>query len=70
MQAYSDPSRENDPTSLPDLEIFYIDGSIEGEESGYYYWFCFPGCLPESNYTGPFSTENAALLDARIGVVA
>jgi len=25
MQAYSDPSREDDPYALPDIEVFYMD---------------------------------------------
>jgi hypothetical protein len=31
----------------------------------WYYWFCFPGCLPDSDPIGPFSTEADALADAR-----
>jgi hypothetical protein len=70
MQAYSDPSRENDPHALPDLEVFYrteiactIDGWDGGQ--GWYYWFCFPGCLPDSEPFGPFDTKEEALEDAR-----
>ena len=34
--------------------------------SGFYYWFCFPGCLPESEYPfGPFTSEQDALTDAQ-----
>ena len=32
-------------------------------ESGdaWLYWFCLPGCLPESDPLGPFKTEKEAL---------
>ncbi len=33
--------------------------------AGWYYWFCFPGCLPDSDPIGPFETEQQALDDAR-----
>lgn len=68
-QAYSDPARESDPHSLPDLEIFYADDltNDEGEplEAGFYYWYCLPGCLPDSDPCGPYATEAAALEAAR-----
>ena len=31
---------------------------------GWYYWFCFPGCIPESLASGPFDTSEAAVEDA------
>jgi hypothetical protein len=36
-------------------------------EQGYYYWFCFPGCLPDSGPIGPFDTQEDALADAQQG---
>lgn len=75
-QHYSDPTRENDPYALPDLETFCLsramiaaDGMVDedGEalEPGWYYWYCFPGCMPESEPVGPFDSEAAALAYAR-----
>jgi hypothetical protein len=33
----------------------------EGIEGGFYFHFCFPGCLPESDFpTGPFKTRKEA----------
>lgn len=32
---------------------------------GWFYWSCFPGCLPNSDPIGPFDTEDEALADAR-----
>lgn len=78
-QAYSNPARESDPYALPDLEIFFVsrmeaaynmenmDHANENTltESGWYYWYCFPGCLPDSDPYGPYKTKQAALKDAR-----
>lgn len=33
--------------------------------TGWFYWFCLPGCLPDSTAFGPFETEDAAMEDAR-----
>ena len=75
-QYYSDPKRADDPHALPDLEVFYAkagtlnvgDDEDVDNEAGYFYWFCFPGCLPDSDPVGPFATEAEALADAREGV--
>ena len=32
--------------------------------AGYYYASCFPGCLPDSEWYGPYATEDDALADA------
>lgn len=37
-------------------------------EPRWYWWACFPGCLPDSEPSGPFDTEAEALADAREGV--
>ncbi len=88
MQAYSDPSRETDAHSLPDIEVFYMSAEdfltadpdtwmyeafkettmsadAAKELSGWYWWSCFPGCLPDSDPFGPFATEAEALADAQ-----
>jgi hypothetical protein len=70
-QAYSDPTRADDPYSLPDMEVFYAeegdvildDGTAAG--AGWYWWTCFPGCMPDSDPYGPFETEADALADAQ-----
>ena len=33
--------------------------------SGWYYWACFPGCLPDSDPIGPFDTEEEAIAAAQ-----
>ncbi len=32
---------------------------------GWYWWSCFPGCLPDGEPNGPFATEQEAIADAR-----
>jgi len=63
-QYYSCKERENDKYALPDVEVFYISETDEhldeeGDQypSGYYWWSCFPGCLPDSTPMGPFASE-------------
>ncbi len=82
-QVYSDPSRESDKWSLPDVEVFYLSESdLDGiradnegphdeeddedtREPGWYYWYCFPGCMPEGDMTGPYATEDDAIAAMR-----
>lgn len=83
MQAYSDPRREDELTALPDIEVFQgidychgcdCDGCGDGEPCAHlehdqwYWWACFPGCLPDGEPNGPFETEEEALADAREGL--
>jgi hypothetical protein len=44
-----------------------IDAIVEGEclTGGWFYWYCFPGCMPDSEPCGPFDSYAAALEDAR-----
>ncbi|KKK51741.1 hypothetical protein LCGC14_3111910 [marine sediment metagenome] len=34
-------------------------------QPGWYWWVCFPGCLPDGTPFGPFETEATALADAQ-----
>ena len=36
-----------------------------GTTSGWFWWTCFPGCLPDSSAFGPFETRQQALEDAQ-----
>ena len=72
MQFYTDESLESNPRSLPDAEVFHAeanDARFANDNTlviaGYYYWYCFPGCLPDSEPYGPFSSKQAAIDDAR-----
>jgi len=44
-----------------------LDAIIEGEgvTGGWFYWYCFPGCLPDSDAYGPFDSYAEALKDAQ-----
>jgi hypothetical protein len=71
-QEYSDKKRKKDDYALPDIEVFHIPDDYqpeteEGEEFplGWYYWYCFPGCLPDSEPMGPYHTYNQALRAAQ-----
>ena len=35
---------------------------------GWYWWSCFPGCLPHGDLNGPFETEDAAIADYNEGL--
>ena len=41
------------------------DDSLEPCEAGYYFWACLPGCLPDSEPSGPYETEDEAIEAAR-----
>lgn len=70
-QAYSDPSRADDPYHLPDVEIWYaeegdiIDSEGDAYPAGWYWWTCLPGCMPDSDPDGPYATEADALAAAQ-----
>lgn len=40
------------------------DGDGEPVKPGWYWWACFPGCLPDGDAVGPFATSRQALQDA------
>ena len=79
MQAYSDPTRESEPFALPDVEVFCLsqlevnynlenlDHADENTltQAGWYWWSCFPGCTPDGDAIGPYSTEAEALAGAQ-----
>lgn len=71
-QHYSDPGRAVLDTALPDIETFEWSDEeaqeyFEDREAtgGWYFWFCFPGCMPDSQPVGPFETEQEAIDEAQ-----
>ena len=38
------------------------------DHEGWYWQACFPGCLPDGDLMGPFSSESEAMEDANIAV--
>ena len=58
---------EHEAILLP-LEPKEHDAPIRAEKTervGFWYWYCFPGCMPDSSAYGPFDSYDAALADAR-----
>lgn len=54
------------PMSSRDRERMF-DAMIaeEGITGGWFYWYCFPGCMPDSEAYGPYESRQAALDAAR-----
>jgi hypothetical protein len=59
-----------------DYEVFNHPGDYDLNEGmtkddfhykhGWYFWFCIPGCLPDSDPYGPFVDEEAANYEAQM----
>jgi hypothetical protein len=73
-QEYSSTERADDPHALPDVEVYEVTqadidsgdwGDLEMTEPGFYWWSCFPGCLPDGDPVGPFASYEEALADAQ-----
>lgn len=64
-QHYSNPDRAKEPHSLPDMETYHLTSDEAGGSGGWYYHYCFPGCLPDSDPFGPYRSEAEALEAAR-----
>ena len=59
------------------FEVFYMDRDMAREWNkerdddtaywycGWYWWSCFPGCLPDGDPNGSFNTSRQAHTDAR-----
>jgi hypothetical protein len=54
------------PVDYGSFEVFHHDAcGHEGcDGPGWYWWPCFPGCLPDGDPSGPFPTAEGAYLDA------
>ena len=47
-------------------EVYRDGDSIEiNTESGYYAAICLPGCLPDSDWSGPYDSEDDAMQEMR-----
>lgn len=68
--------RHPDGDAFGSFEVFQIKaeqtdamtGELDGDgawEPGFYWWPCFPGCLPDGDERGPFATESEAIEDAQ-----
>ena len=78
---YSDQARETEEHALPNVEVFCVSQmevnyNLENldhaddytiTQAGWYWWACFPGCMPDGDPSGPFETEAEAVADAKGG---
>jgi hypothetical protein len=65
--APKDPLHDVDWINGRSVEVFYADEKLArefGGSTGWYWWSCYPGCLPEGDAFGPFSSSYRALKDA------
>ena len=51
-----------------ELECPVLDDCGACPGTGWYWWTCFPGCLPDGDPNGPFDSEALAMADARDGM--
>ena len=51
------------PDERPDAEQQQEDVAFSIAEA--LYWYCFPGCMPDSDIFGPFATRAEAIEDMR-----
>ena len=49
------------------FEVFFTVPENENDymKTGWYWWPCYPGCLPDGEANGPFDTEAEAIADAQ-----
>jgi hypothetical protein len=45
------------------FETFFAYDSSD-RPNGWYWWACFPGCLPDGDASGPFENEHEAIKNA------
>jgi hypothetical protein len=65
--------KDDEGETFGSFETFYMDRKAAAEWStdstenyaGFYWWPCFPGCIPDGEPSGPFETESAAIEDAQ-----
>lgn len=65
---------DRQPYLYGSFEVFWADtatvdtwneGGLDHTfREGWYWWACFPGCMPDSDQSGPFATSRQALEDA------
>ena len=69
-RAACEPLYDFDPQTGASIEVFYADRVLAkafGRESGWFWWSCQSGFLPDGEPTGPFATSYAAYRDALDG---
>ena len=57
---------EDRPATAEEVAAWQVSMRARADElSGWYWWVCQPGCLPDSDAHGPFPTYEAAWQDAQ-----
>lgn len=62
--------KDEDGESFGSFEVFYLNEREAQEQTGgacgagWYWWACFPGCMPDGEAMGPFNTEKEAIENA------
>jgi len=55
--------------SCPSCETTVTENDLnDTDEDGWFWWTCVPGCLPDSDVSGPFSTQRECLENATEGL--
>lgn len=69
--------KDEDGEEHGSFEVFYDDADDVGNgprnfdsngepvAPGWYWWSCFPGCMPDGDPMGPFATKQEAIDDAQ-----
>ena len=79
MAGYHQFSGHEEDQTHGSFEVFYDDAAVnehDGEprnfgpdgdpvKPGWYWWACFPGCIPDGDPAGPFATSTEAFDDAQ-----
>lgn len=68
-QGYHSFHAEETQEPYGSFEIFWHDAQSPGylstaQDTGWYWWACFPGCMPDGEANGPFAYSRQALEDA------
>jgi len=63
-RSHADALGPSEPFRCPSCER-PADSIKHTKRTGWFYWYCFPGCLPDSDCFGPYDSEEAALDAAR-----
>jgi hypothetical protein len=62
-----EPLYEADPRTGESIEVFYADAGLAkslGSSTGWYWWTCRIGSVPDCSPKGPFATSYLAYRDA------
>jgi Formamidopyrimidine-DNA glycosylase len=64
---YADATGANGGVPCPECGAVCEDTEIK-PRNAWFYWCCSPGCLPDSEASGPYKTYREALIEATEGL--